>query len=66
MQCTLIFSKYTLMLLIYKQTRGGIAVGETKDDSKQFKYDFSYWSVHPTDAHYVSQEQVSVKQEHIA
>lgn len=36
----------------------GIAVGETRDDSKEFEYDHSYWSVNASDDHFISQEQV--------
>lgn len=42
----------------YFQTVSGIAVGETRDDSKEFEYDYSYWSVDTSDDHFVSQEQV--------
>lgn len=40
------------------QTTSGVAIGETKDRSKEFVYDHSYWSVEPQDTHYISQEQV--------
>ena len=36
----------------------GVAVGEFRDASKEFVYDHSYWSVHKTDRHFASQEQV--------
>lgn len=45
------------MHLIF-QTVSGIAVGETRDDSKEFEYDHSYWSVDTSGDHFVSQEQV--------
>jgi len=35
-------------------------VGETRDDSKEFLYDFSYWSVDPRDQHFTTQELVCV------
>lgn len=40
------------------QTVSGLAVGETRDDSKEFEYDHSYWSVDTSDSHFTSQEQV--------
>lgn len=46
------------MYLLFLKTVSGIAVGETRDDSKEFEYDHSYWSVDTGDDHFVSQEQV--------
>lgn len=40
------------------KTVSGIAVGETRDDSKEFEYDHSYWSVDSSNGHFISQEQV--------
>lgn len=40
------------------QTVDGVAIGETRDDSKEFKYDHSFWSVDKQDLHFVTQEQV--------
>ena len=42
----------------FLKTVSGIAVGETRDDSKEFEYDHSYWSVDTSDNHFISQEQV--------
>ena len=33
-------------------------MGETRDDSKEFEYDHSYWSVDSQDSHFITQEQV--------
>ena len=44
--------------IISLQFVAGIAVGETRDQSKEFVYDYSYWSFDPRDAHFVSQEKV--------
>ncbi len=35
-----------------------MVVGETRDDSKEFKYDHSFWSVDDKDTHFITQEQV--------
>ena len=40
------------------KVESGVAVGEFRDASKEFVYDHSYWSVHKTDRHFASQEQV--------
>lgn len=40
------------------QTVAGVAVGETRDDSKAFEYDHSFWSVDSQDLHFVTQEMV--------
>jgi hypothetical protein len=44
--------------IFFLQSVAGIAIGETRDQSKEFVYDYSYWSVDPKDAHFVSQEKV--------
>ena len=55
----IIYSPYTLKCAVcVAQTTSGVAIGETKDRSKEFVYDHSYWSVEPQDTHYISQEQV--------
>ena len=36
----------------------GIAVGESKNEAQEFEYDYSYWSVYPSDKHFVTQEKV--------
>lgn len=52
---------YTMECTVHVvQTTSGVAIGETKDRSKEFVYDHSYWSVNPQDTHYISQEQVIV------
>ncbi len=38
----------------------GVAVGQTRDDSKEFEYDHSYWSVDSRDTHFIGQEQVGM------
>lgn len=43
---------------VFLKTVSGLAVGETRDDSKEFEYDHSYWSVDTSNDHFVSQEQV--------
>ena len=45
---------------VYKQSRAGVAVGDVKDASIGFQYDFSYWSVDTSDSHFVTQEQVYI------
>ena len=35
-----------------------MAVGQAKDASKEFVYDFSHWSVRPTDLGFASQNKV--------
>ena len=45
---------------VYKQSRAGVAVGDVKDASIGFQYDFSYWSVDTSDTHFVTQEQVRI------
>ena len=45
-------------ILYNSQTVEGVAVGETRDDSKLFEYDHSFWSVETQDLHFVNQEQV--------
>ena len=47
-----------MTILVFLKTVSGIAVGETRDDSKEFEYDHSYWSVDTRNDHFVSQEQV--------
>ena len=47
-----------MTILVFLKTVSGIAVGETRDDSKEFEYDHSYWSVDTSNDHFVSQEQV--------
>ena len=33
-------------------------MGESREDNKEFEYDYSYWSVNPADMHFITQEQV--------
>ncbi len=49
---------YAVSLFFSGQTVNGVAVGEKRDDSKQFEYDHSYWSVDAQDPHFTTQEQV--------
>ena len=46
-------------MYVSTQTVDGVAVGEKRDDSKEFKYDHSFWSVDSNDVHFITQEQVS-------
>ena len=57
---------YLSRLLSYlSQTISGLTVGELKTDSKEFLYDYSYWSVDLHDNHFASQEQVRGRELHV-